>query len=183
MYITPPITETPFSQLASRQWPLRFASRWAGMSLTLVYAPQDVVVFSLASAMVFKELVRHGVTDKIPRLIRIQSEAVSPIYQAFSRKAGEVAEVPSRTTLAEGIACVHPVRGKRIPEIAQGTRGCFEIVSEKEIIEGWKELARRGIYVESTSAVGVRAIDRLQQEALIIHSAMNNCASPDKLFT
>ena len=115
----------------------------------------------------FKELVRHGVIDKIPRLIGIQSEAVSPIYQAFSRKAGEVAEVPSRTTLAEGIACVHPVRGKRILEIAQETRGCFEIVSEKEIMEGWKELARRGIYVEPTSAVVVRAIDRLQQKALL----------------
>jgi len=115
----------------------------------------------------FKELVNHGVINKIPRLIGIQSEAVSPIYQAFSQKAKEVEEVPSKTTLAEGIACVKPVRGKRILEIAQETGGCFEIVSEKEIMEGWEDLARRGIYVEPTSAVVVKAIDRLHRKGLL----------------
>jgi len=115
----------------------------------------------------FKELVSHGMINKIPRLIGIQSEAVSPIYQAFYRKAGKVEEVPSQTTLAEGIACVKPVRGKRILEIAQETGGCFEIVSEKEIMDGWKDLARRGIYVEPTSAVVVKAIDRLHRKGLL----------------
>ncbi len=115
----------------------------------------------------FKELLDQGIIDKIPRLIGIQTEAVSPIYQAFSRKSTEVEEVPSKTTLAEGIACVKPVRGKKILEIAQETRGCFEIVSEKEIIEGWKDLARHGVYVEPTSAVVVKALDRLARKDLL----------------
>ena len=115
----------------------------------------------------FKELVDHGVIDRIPRLIGIQSESVSPLYQAFYRKAAEVDEVPSKTTLAEGIACVQPIRGRKILEIAQLTGGCFEIVSEKEIMEGWKHLARVGIYVEPTSAVVVKAIDRLQRKGLL----------------
>ena len=115
----------------------------------------------------FKELVRYGRIKKIPRLIGIQSEAVSPVYQAFYRKSKEVEEVPSGTTLAEGIACVKPVRGKKILEIARLTDGCFEIVSEKEIIEGWKDLARQGIYVEPTSAVVFKAIDRLSRKGLL----------------
>jgi threonine synthase len=105
--------------------------------------------------------------EKHPRLIGIQAEAIAPIYEAFSRKAVEVDEVPRNETMAEGIACVRPNRGKEILEIARVTEGCFEIVSEKEIIEGWRELNRQGIYVEPTSAVVVKAIDRLAQKGLV----------------
>jgi len=115
----------------------------------------------------FKELADQGKIDRIPRLIGIQSEAVSPVYQAFHRKSPEVEEVPSGTTLAEGIACVMPARGKKILEIARLTDGCFEVVSEKEIIEGWKDLARQGIYVEPTSAVVMKALDHLSRKGLL----------------
>jgi threonine synthase len=115
----------------------------------------------------FKELVDHGLIAQIPRLVGVQSEAVSPIYQAFNRRSREVDEVPSQTTLAEGIACVKPVRGKKILEIARLTRGCFEIVSEKEIMEGWQDLARVGIYVEPTSAVVIKAVERLARKGLL----------------
>ena len=109
----------------------------------------------------------HGLIAQIPRLVGVQSEAVSPIYQAFNRRSREVDEVPSQTTLAEGIACVKPVRGKKILEIARLTRGCFEIVSEKEIMEGWQDLARVGIYVEPTSAVVIKAVERLARKGLL----------------
>jgi threonine synthase len=115
----------------------------------------------------FKELLSRGMIPRLPRLIGIQSEAVSPIYQAFIRKADDVEEVPSHPTLAEGIACVRPVRGKKILEIARETGGCFEVVSEKEILEGWKELAGNGIYVEPTSAVVLKALDRLRQKGIL----------------
>ena len=165
--ITPPIIGTPFSQRASRHWPLKSVSRWAGTSLTPSYALQATAAFTSASIRASRNSSDHGRIDKIPRLIGIQSEAVSPVYQAFYRKSKEVEEVPSGTTLAEGIACVKPVRGKKILEIARLTDGCFEIVSEKEIIEGWKDLARQGIYVEPTSAVVIKALDRLSRKGLL----------------
>lgn len=115
----------------------------------------------------FQELIELGIINTIPRLIGVQSEAISPIYQAFARKIGQIEEVPSKTTLAEGIGCVRPVKGKEILEIAQATGGAFEIVSEREIIEGWKELNRQGIYVEPTSAVVIKAIDRLEHKGLL----------------
>lgn len=115
----------------------------------------------------FTELLEQGIVEKHPRLIGIQAEAIAPIYEAFSRKAVEVDEVPRNETMAEGIACVRPNRGKEILEIAGVTEGCFEIVSEGEIIEGWRELNRQGIYVEPTSAVVVRAMDRLKHRGLL----------------
>ena len=115
----------------------------------------------------FKELVDNKIVVRIPRLIGIQSQAISPIYQAFSRQANDVTEVPSNKTLAEGIGCVKPIRGKEILEIAYSTGACFEVVLEEEIIDGWKDLSRQGIYVEPTSAVVVRALDRLAEKGLL----------------
>lgn len=115
----------------------------------------------------FKDLLNHGIIRKVPRLFGVQSEAVSPVYQAFMRKANDVAAVPSRETLAEGIACVQPIRGRALLEIARETGGGFEIVSEEEIIEGWKALAHNGIYVEPTSAVVMRAIEGLKGKGTV----------------
>jgi len=115
----------------------------------------------------FEELNRQGIVNGFPRLIGVQVEAVSPIYQAFSRRTNEVTEVSPGITLAEGIACVRPIRGKEILEIARLTRGGFEIVSEREILEGWKELNRQGIYVEPTSAVVMKAVDALAEKSLL----------------
>ena len=115
----------------------------------------------------FKELLEEGIVKRIPKLFGIQSESISPLYQAFSNKAGEVKEVPAKDTLAEGIACIRPIRGKEILKIAQLTQGGFEIVSEEEIIEGWKFLSHQGIYVEPTSAVVLKAIDRLRAKGLL----------------
>ena len=115
----------------------------------------------------FNELLEQGIVKSLPRLIGIQAEAIPPIYEAFTRNAVEVDEVSRKETMAEGIACVRPNRGREILEIARLTEGCFEIVSEKEIIEGWRELNRQGIYVEPTSAVVVRAMDRLKHRGLL----------------
>ena len=115
----------------------------------------------------FRELADHGIIKRIPRLVGIQSEAIPPLYQAFLKGADDVDEVPSAETLAEGIACIKPVRGKEILEIARSTGGCFEVVSEREIVAGWKELAQKGIYVEPTSAVVIRAVDRLLKKKFL----------------
>lgn len=115
----------------------------------------------------FKDLLNHRITRRMPRLIGVQSEAVSPVYQAFLQEANDVAAVPSRETLAEGIACVQPIRGRKLLEIARETGGLFEAVSEEKILEGWKALARQGIYVEPTSAVVIKAVEGLREKGLL----------------
>jgi threonine synthase len=109
----------------------------------------------------FRWLVETGIANHYPRLIGIQAETVSPVYQAFYRNADDVEEVPPGKTMAEGVACTKPVRGKKLLEIARETNGSFETVSEKDIIEGWRELNQQGLYVEPTSSVVIKALDRL----------------------
>ena len=115
----------------------------------------------------FAELYEGGVVDKIPRLLGVQSAACCPIYSAYSRNS-RIERIPQiYETLAEGIAAERPIRGEMIMEVRRKTDGAFTIVSEEEIGFGVKILARKGIYVEPTSAVVVKAFDKFAEAGII----------------
>jgi threonine synthase len=116
----------------------------------------------------FKELMDHDVTEKIPRLLGVQSEACCPIYEAYQKRSDSIEEYDQkRKTLAEGICATNPMRGKTILQVLKETQGAVAVVSEKEIVEGVEILARSGLFVEPTSAVVVKAIDRFQNEGIL----------------
>lgn len=115
----------------------------------------------------FGELCRKGIIERIPHLHGVQSAACSPIYTAYSEN-GKIKRTPQTyETLAEGIAAEYPIRGKMIMDAQRATDGTFTIVSEEEIKSGIKILARRGVYVEPTSAVVVKAFDKFVEERII----------------
>ena len=115
----------------------------------------------------FGELCVDGVVEKIPRLHGVQSAACSPIYTAYSEN-GRVKRPPQTyETLAAGIAAEYPIRGEMILEARRETNGAFTIVSEEDIKFGIKILAGRGVYVEPTSAVVVKAFDKFVKEGII----------------
>lgn len=115
----------------------------------------------------FGELHAQGIVDKMPRLLGVQSAACPPIYKAYS-KNGKIQRPPQTyETLAEGIAAEYPIRGEMILEARRETYGAFTVVSEEDIKSGVKILAGRGVYVEPTSAVVVKAYDRFVEEGII----------------
>jgi len=112
-------------------------------------------------ALAGRELKDMGVISNLPKLVAVQTEAISPIYEAFRK--GETKVTPSaqgRHTYAEGIACANPIRGEQILEVLRATDGEVIKVSEGEIAEGINILAQKGIYVEPTSAVVVAALKK-----------------------
>ena len=109
----------------------------------------------------------NGVVEKIPRLHGVQSAACSPIYTAHSED-GKIKRTPQTyETLAEGIAAEYPIRGEMILDAQRETDGAFTVVSEEDIKTGIKVLAAKGIYVEPTSAVVVKAFDRFEEGGII----------------
>ena len=71
----------------------------------------------------------------------------------------------NRLTIAEGIATAKPTR---VGEVLQGVRdsgGSIVAVEEAEIVDALRDLARRGLYVEPTSAVGAAGLSRLLSSA------------------
>lgn len=116
----------------------------------------------------FGELHAQGIITKIPRLLGIQSAACCPVYKAYSENRSQIERSPQAyDTLAEGITSEAPIRGDTIMRALRETNGAVTIVDEREIESGIKALAAKGIYVEPTSAVIVKAFDKFVKSGII----------------
>jgi threonine synthase len=111
----------------------------------------------------FTELKVSGVIDRLPRLFAAQAANICPVYQAYERHDSDVQPIDMpRPTLAEGIALPRPVRGALLLRALRETDGGVAAVSEEGIHEGLVMLGRRGICVEPTSAVVIKAFEQLE---------------------
>jgi len=54
--------------------------------------------------------------------------------------------------LAEGIAIANPLRGKQVLEAIEATAGEIIIAPEERILDAKQALAKRGFFVETTTA-------------------------------
>ena len=116
----------------------------------------------------FGEFHAQGLIPKIPRLLGVQSAACCPVYKAYSENRARVERSPQTyETLAEGITSEAPIRGDTIMQVLRETDGAITVVDEAEIEYGIKALASKGIYVEPTSAVIVKAFDKFVESGII----------------
>ena len=116
----------------------------------------------------FRELQAQGVIDSVPRLLGVQPDVCCPIYNAYTENAASISRtIQTKKTLAEGITAELPIRGDTILEALRSTKGAFTTVDDSEVQLGIKTLATKGIYVEPTSAVVVKAYKKFQQANII----------------
>lgn len=99
-----------------------------------------------------EELLRGGNIEKFPKIIAVQSEFCDPLYQSYIKGDSKPTTVNTKTTLAEGIAIGRPARGKEILEYSKKYDIEFTISPEDKILEARGMLAKKGIYVEHTTA-------------------------------
>lgn len=100
----------------------------------------------------FKDLLRAGLIERLPRILAIQAEGCAPLAQAFARGEEVAAPVVNTGTEAEGIAIAAPARSRQILAAVRETRGLIITVSDAAIAAARDHLARRGFYVEPTAA-------------------------------
>jgi threonine synthase len=130
-------------------------------------APDVVVVpcgygsLVLGAWMGFRTLVDAGAAERVPRIIAVQAANCAPVVAAFRGKLHGVPAVVSQGTIAEGIACPRPVRGPQVLEALRASKGQAIAVSEAEIGEACRNLARIGFYVEPSGAVAAAGLRRL----------------------
>jgi threonine synthase len=114
----------------------------------------------------FKRLLAAGLVKRLPRLIAVQPELLSPVLQALDADLDEIPEIEvTQSSIAEGLAIASPVRGRRILQAIRETGGSSITVGETAILEAQEHLARRGLYVEPTSATVFAALDKVIQLA------------------
>jgi threonine synthase len=109
----------------------------------------------------FDELLRNGEIDRLPRIFGIQAENCAPYYAAYAAGGDTLVPTEIKSTVAEGIASSKPTRVREVLTGVRQSGGAIVAVSESEIITALRDLARKGLYVEPTSAAGVAGLTRL----------------------
>lgn len=115
----------------------------------------------------FRDLVNAGVIAKMPRLALAQAVNCAPVHAAWLQGLQYVPAIDKQPTVAEGIAAAQPVRGLEMLEALRETNGVAHPVSEAEIWAAFEQLARRGLYVEPTSATAGAALESLAAQGVI----------------
>jgi threonine synthase len=131
---------------------------------------QGSLVLGLARG--FQALRNAAVIPNLPRLIAVQSKACAPIWAEFQAIKSSLTHSTEGETIAEGIRILNPLRAKGVIASIRHTQGDVVAVGEDDIVAGWEELARRGFYVEPTSAVVwpglMRCWDQIQGPIVLI---------------
>lgn len=108
----------------------------------------------------YQELAHIGISDRIPRMIGVQPEAVCWLKQAIEQGAETGSAYGDSTkTIAQSISGNSPLHGgKRLISTIRDSEGYALAVSDQEIMAAMEDLAREGIAAEPSSAAGVAAV-------------------------
>ena len=135
---------------------------------THVLCPVGFGSIYLGLAIGFRELQTQGIIENVPRLLGVQPSVCCPIYNAYAENGTSISRMKQTgDTLAEGITAELPIRGDNILEALHLSNGAFTTVNGTDIEDGMKTLATKGIYVEPTSAVIVKAYQKFQEASVI----------------
>lgn len=115
----------------------------------------------------FSELLARGSIARMPRLFAAQPANVAALHAAFAARSDVPVPVDAKPTVAEGIANAKLVRVPETLAALRETGGGTVAVPEEEILPAMHALARRGFFVEPSSAVAGAGYERLLAEGRI----------------
>ncbi|GGK71211.1 threonine synthase [Planomonospora parontospora subsp. parontospora] len=113
----------------------------------------------------FKELVTLGLVEDRPyKIFAAQAEGCSPVSAAY--KAGhDVIRPVKPDTIAKSLAIGNPADGPYVLDIARRTGGAVEDVTDAEIVDAIRLLARtEGVFAETAGGVTVGVLRKLVAE-------------------
>jgi threonine synthase len=109
----------------------------------------------LGAAKGFAELRASGLIRRVPRIVAVQAEAAAPLHRMFHETLAAVPAVAPAATAAEGIATRRPLRWREILAAVRESDGTFVSVTESALAEALAWAARRGLFIEPTSAAAI----------------------------
>mgnify|MGYP001058938515 CR=1 FL=1 len=110
----------------------------------------------------FVELKEIGWIDTLPKMMGIQAEGAAPIAEAFKKREKSIHRVENPETVATAIRIGSPASWKKALRSIFESSGVMETVSDEEILESQKRLARlEGLFVEPASASSIAGLRRL----------------------
>src|SRR5437016_8433288 len=131
----------------------------------------DEIIIPIASGCQFvrhrqaaSELIEYGLVrdDRVPAFTGAQALGCAPVYNAFHSDTPDRVLPVKPDTIAKSIAIGNPSDGLYVNRIARETGGVVEAVSEEEIVEAMRLLARtEGIFTETAGGVTIGVLSKL----------------------
>jgi threonine synthase len=130
--------------------------------------PQQVVIPIASGAQLvkvdkgFTELSELGLVEGTPyKVFGAQATGCSPVSAAF-KNGWDVVKPVRPDTIAKSLAIGNPADGPYVLDVTRRTGGAVEDVSDDEVIDGIKLLARtEGIFAETAGGVTVATLRKL----------------------
>lgn len=115
----------------------------------------------------FKELIELGWTEKIPRLIVVQSSGCAPLVEAYNKNEPEVKKAwKNAETVASGLMVPRPYASYLILRAIRETMGMAVAVDDEEIISSMKTFFKMGIYACPEAASTLAALNKIEKEGV-----------------
>jgi threonine synthase len=126
----------------------------------------------------FNEFYKLGFAKKLPKMTGIQAVGSAPIVQAIKNNADEIVPVASPETVATAIRIGAPVSWKKAVAAIRDSFGAAEDVTDEEILDAQKLLARiEGIFVEPASASSIAGLKKLVKNGVIDRDEIVVCVT------
>jgi len=110
----------------------------------------------------FTEFHKLGLIDKLPKMTGIQAEGAAPIARAIKNGKDKIVPIDKPETIATAIRIGAPISWKKAIRAIRESGGTAETVTDKEILEAQKMLARsEGLFVEPASASSIAGLKKL----------------------
>jgi len=114
------------------------------------------------------EFHKLGFIKKLPKMTGIQAAGSAPIAQAIKANSDKIVPVEHPETIATAIRIGAPVSWKKAVNAIRESGGTAETVTDEEILEAQKTLARiEGIFVEPASASSIAGLKKLVKNGVI----------------
>ena len=119
----------------------------------------------------FKEMMAMGWLEegiRLPKMIAVQSRQCAPVVRAFYNADSWMEEFVPQPSLANGLAVPYPFGMDLMQEVLRESGGMAYAVSEEEIIEGVKEIARtEGMLISPEGAAVWKALLHLRRMKVV----------------
>ncbi len=110
----------------------------------------------------FNELLDLGLSITLPKMTGVQAQGASPIARAITEGKDRIVPEDRPETVATAIRIGSPVNWKRALRAIRESAGTAVAVSDDEILEAQRLLARlEGLFVEPASASSIAGLSKL----------------------
>jgi len=110
----------------------------------------------------FSDFYQLNLISSLPQMIGIQAEGAAPIAQAVKEGINSILPVDRPETVATAIRIGAPLSWKKAMRAIRESKGTAETVTDREILEAQRMLARHeGLFVEPASASSIAGLRKL----------------------